>query len=47
MIMASLEFGIGSVGGFVAGPAHIVEHQSLNGLGTHPLARHHFSIPNL
>ena len=33
MIMASLENGIGSVGGFVAGTSFVVEHQTLSGLG--------------
>ena len=31
--MASLENGIGSVGGFVAGTSFVVEHQTLSGLG--------------
>ena len=29
MIMASLENGIGSIGGFVAGTSFVVEHQTL------------------
>ena len=33
MIMASLENGIGSIGGFVAGTSFVVEHQTLAGLG--------------
>ena len=33
MIMASLENGIGSIGGFVAGTSFVVEHQTLSGLG--------------
>ena len=33
MIMASLENGIGSIGGFAAGTSFVVEHQTLAGLG--------------
>ena len=33
MIMASLENGIGGIGGFVAGTSFVVAHQTLAGLG--------------
>ena len=33
MVMASLENGIGSIGGFAAGTSFVVEHQTLAGLG--------------
>ena len=47
MIMASLENGIGSIGGFVAGTSFVVEHQTLAGLGKYlksPSTIHRYNI---
>ncbi len=33
LIMASLEFAIGGIGGFCVGTSYVVEHQTLAGLG--------------
>jgi serine palmitoyltransferase len=37
MISGTLEYAIGSIGGFCVGSHFIVEHQRLSGLGTHQL----------
>jgi len=34
LVMASLEYAIGGVGGFCVGTSYVVEHQTLAGLGT-------------
>lgn len=33
LIMATLEYAIGSIGGFCVGTTYVVEHQTLAGLG--------------
>ena len=38
LIMASLEFAIGGIGGFCVGTSYVVEHQTLAGLGKYNIS---------